>query len=245
MSTNIDKENPSSIYASIGPSKGHLKITSLKNEKNINPQMNSDFNVLNNFKSNILSTPKVLQINNPNLTKTGRKALGDVLNTTTRKSLALGVTPKLGKDLNVNTPSSQSHVSKIQKNQVREPSVNAKTENYAEVDFNAPIDPCSGSKYDSFADLFEDGKLSDLFLGKNVSFIPQMPTGCINSSDFKEDMLKDLNIVGDKQWKNHLKRLNKTANKSQIKSAMKVEDLLKQEQPSLDCMIPPILEDDF
>ena len=60
MSTNIDKENPSSIYASIGPSKGHLKITSLKNEKNINPQMNSDFNVLNNFKSNILSTP-----NNP------------------------------------------------------------------------------------------------------------------------------------------------------------------------------------
>lgn len=41
---------------------------------------------------------------------------------------------------------------------------------------NEPVERCHVYA-DQFDDLFENGKISDLFLNKNVNFIPSMPTG--------------------------------------------------------------------
>ena len=232
MSTaEIDKENPSALY---GSTKGHLKLSNLKSDKASSTQIGVD---LIGHKPNVLSTPKVLlekQLNTQNLTKTGRKALGDVLNTTTKKSLAMGATPKMNKIL----PAELNNTAKCGKNHAKEANLSSKAAEISSEQEYGPVDPFVGSKYDNFGDLFEEGKLSDLFLGKSVSFFPQMPNGSVDPSQFKDE-LADLNLMSDKKWKHQLKRLGK----NQRRNSMQLDDLL-QEQPGLDSLIPPILEDD-
>jgi hypothetical protein len=100
-----------------------------------------------------------------------RRALGDLLNTGGKSTAAVaaaaanrqkstGMTPKLDRAPTLKMPKLCI---------TKEPVVEQLNEE--------PVERFIGSKYDSFDDLFPDGRLSELFMQKNVRFVANMPTG--------------------------------------------------------------------
>ena len=215
----LDKENPSLIFG------GGAKVFKAN-------QQSTELAILNSHsKQNLLCTPKVKFNKQPGvhtITKTARKALGDVINTTTRKSLALGVTPKANKIIQ-NTQSIQNSAIKVL--------YNKEDSKIVEEQQLPPVESFIGAKFDNFDDLFSEGKLSTIFSKRNLSFYPQLPNGENNSSNLKSEMNVTFNFE-DKKGKNQIKRLNKTLAKKCVKCPAKVEDLL-QDQPNEDNFVPP------
>jgi hypothetical protein len=76
----------------------------------------------------------------------------------------------------------------------------------AEVESYPPVEKCI-PQADLFTDLFEEtGKLSELFLNKNVTFVPRMPSGKVDVAD----KLHNFNIYRDKAFDKEVKDMNKS-----------------------------------
>ena len=212
-SVKLDKENPSRVIGGSGLGGKVLKA-------------NSQLTELATFtKTNVLSTPKSRfenQSDAQNITKTTRKALGDVINTTTKKSLAMGITPKTNK-----IKSFQNSAIKVLYNKE-----DTKTR---DEQLLPPVEAFIGTKFDNFDDLFSEGKLSNMLHSRNVSFNPQLP----NSEKFSSHLMDAVNLnFENRKEKNKMKRLNKTLLKNHSRSSTKTEDLL-QDQPHDDSLAPP------
>lgn len=234
MSSNlIDKENSSTVgfgskaYAKPFPVKSE-NSTASANKINSTPCQQTP------FKNDHL-------INTKELTNTAgktRKALGDLMNTALRSKAGvtqMGVTPKFDRKLNLNfhtpqlkgTPKLSTAPNKLQTNNVDVP----KLASASDADLE-PIEHCNTYKYDSFDDLFEEGRLTDLFLkNKNVTFVSRLPSGC-HLADM-EDRIKPLEMDDDQVPS--LKQMNKLM-KKQAKKMMKLtpHELPVLEEPQLE-----------
>jgi hypothetical protein len=214
----LDKENPSATFGGGKMLKATTQVAELA--------------ILNSHtKPNVLSTPKVSfdkQQSIQTINKTARKALGDVINTATRKSLVMGVTPKVNKIIHNCTPSVQK-----KSNNKEQKSVNNELE-------LPPIDPFIGDKFDNFDDLFSEGKMSTMLFNRNISYCPQLP----NDAKLSSNLIDELNVnVNDKKRTSQMKKLNKIIVKAHLKCPTKTGDLLQEQPRSL--TPPPQLDDSF
>lgn len=85
----------------------------------------------------------------------------------------------------------------------------AEQENYP------PVEKCI-TQTDTFNDLFEGGKYSDIFLKKNVTYVPRLPCGGPKMTK-NDDVFHEINIYSDKKWSKELKQANRTYEKQQRK----------------------------
>jgi len=77
-----------------------------------------------------------------------------------------------------------------------------------------PVEKCL-PQVDTFNDLFDDGKISDIFLGKNVTYVPRLPSGKLN--DETEDKFHGFDIYTDKKWDKEVKEMKKSIKNQQKK----------------------------
>jgi len=177
--------------------------------------------------------------------KTGtekRRALGDLLNTNktgNRQSLTLNCnTPKANlSNSKIGTPSNKC-IKKLTSDFERQSiGLSVKSESRdAEIESYPPVEKCIPQN-DVFNDLFEEtGKLSELFLNKNLTYVPRIPTGQV----VVVDSFHEFDIYTDKSFEKEVKDMNKSIKTIQKKEKHECFDNL-QEMPVLD--LPPILED--
>jgi len=103
-----------------------------------------------------------------------------------------------------------------------------------------PVESCH-IYYDTFEDLFEEtGKISSLFLNKNINYTARLPSGNshIDTDTNKETFHQFEAINDDSNWSKNLKQLNKLLRKEK-KHDFNQMDLM--EMPGLE--MPSILED--
>lgn len=256
-SKTIDKENSAGLFISqkgLGLGKSlacnNINGVGIKNEKLISQNVNI------NSKTN--STPVIcMDKKSQEITNTAskqRRALGDVLNTTNRQKsigLGLGVTPKVSRTLNVDcTPlglqsslrgnSSKNKLSEMQQFDKQPLNGTSLKKDVTEEEELPPVERFIGSKYDSFNDLFDDGKLSELFLSSNSSFYSNLnQRGSSHSHDLDNERLNVVPVDEDDVLERELKRMKKS-----LKKMGKKEMIVCQELPSLDDLMPKIYEDD-
>jgi len=190
--------------------------------------------VLSNVKcSQQLSTPKLTS--QPGVFSKQRRALGDVFNTTSSKHV--NATPTTQKCLNlINTPSSNV---KSGPNGKKQPTSQVKTslkmENLNVHDAMPPVEQCH-VYMDTFEDLFENGKMSHLFLNQNVNYIPRLPTGSAVSS-FKHETSKETyhlfeKVNNENEWQKNMKSINKLLRKERKTAFNNV--IMEMEMPELE-----------
>ncbi len=134
------------------------------------------------------------------LTSKQRRALGDVINTTTK---ATPIKSELGKlDAQKSTP----NVNKREKLNIKS---NLNFNNLPnENDLEEP-ERFIGTKYDTFDDLFESGRLSELFLNKNVKHKPCMPLSQTSYSNMNDEFIKIDTKLSKETLKFHKKKIRK------------------------------------
>jgi hypothetical protein len=172
-----------------------------------------------------------------------RRALGDLLNTTkatNRQSLAFNncATPKSSLKLKFGTPKIDSM--KKLTDDFSKQSLGSSLKSNRNIDQESnypPVEHCIPSGPDTFQDLFEDGKISDIFLDNNMTFVPRLPANCI-AIDKVSDVFNDFEIFMDKGFDDEVKKMNKSIKTQQKKQLNDCLDI--QEVPSLD--LPTIHE---
>lgn len=169
-----------------------------------------------------------------------RRALGDVINTTKNHSKStnlVGLTPNSSKlnDISktkclqkydsIKKPVNETPLKKMLLNE----QVNANEDDYPEIEnfYPAPMD--------TFNDLFEDGKLSSLFLKPSVPLIPFMPSSNIDRL-MNDDKFHQLDQVADHEWNKYVKNMDKTLKKKMKSNDTnnRFDELKEVELPSLD-----------
>ena len=125
-----------------------------------------------------------------------RKALGDLLNTAkTNKQLfqnVLNNTPKI----KTNALNGFSSAKKIN---IQAACVESKqkTDDYLEERFVQP-------PMDTFNDLFENGRLSEIILNKKLKHVAYLPIGMVMNNEAR--CLKEINVLNDIDWKKQMSK---------------------------------------
>lgn len=238
MSTSIiDKENASELQfhptgRKFGDSLGGANFT--KSQLST-PQ--------HKLKSNIFDhkSKTIHKLKDPATNEKQRRVLGDLLNSTNnkpvhRQSLVFNcATPKSNLSSKFGTPISKC-MKQLTNDFARQSLSNVKSDQTEQQENYPPVEKCI-QQVDTFSDLFEDGKISDIFLGKNVTYVPRLPSGKVDCSD----EFHGFEIYSDKKWDKELKEMNKSM-KNQTKKENKDFLEIYQEVPEL-AELPPILED--
>ena len=190
----IDKENTSGLFAV--PARNGLGNV----KKFDNFQKPVDMNTQSFSKGalkGLLNTPKSTENCNQSIqsikdSSKQRRALGDVLNTASRPlSNSITLTPKTQKCELLRKSFKPQEIPIL-----GQLSVDLEEE-YPPIEQHHPL-----QQIDTFNDLFEGGKLSDLMMNKNVQSTTQLPSGII-------DQYPDtLNFEIYKENNNHLKKVN-------------------------------------
>jgi len=173
----MDKENTSGLLHS-------AKVFKVDKTNQLNGDLDNDVKFCTVKQS---TTPKIWldkqQIIRAKLglTNKQRRALGDVINTTTK------ATPIKNESGKMEPQKSTPNVNKREKVNIKG---NLNFNNLPiENDLEEP-ERFIGSKYDTFDDLFDSGKLSELFLNKNVKHKPSMPISQTSYSNMNDDFIK-------------------------------------------------------
>ncbi len=168
-----------------------------------------------------------------------RRALGDVINTTktqTKSINLVGLTPN-SKPMDISKAKSLQKFDPVKKpvngtplkkNLLNE-QVNGNEEDYPEIENHYP------APMDTFNDLFEDGKLSSLFLKPSVPIIPFMPSSNIDRL-MNDDKFHQLDQIADHEWNKYVKNMDKTLKKKMKSNGAnnRLDELKEVELPSLD-----------
>lgn len=225
----VDKENSS----------GHIH---LGGSRKFGDSLHGNSNL---FKANQLSTPqhrlksnifhemksKTIQKSVNGTEK--RRALGDLLNTSkANRQLAPSFgTPKIKADLSLKygTPRNAS-INKFS-NDFEKQTLSSKIKHdQADQENYPPVEKCI-KQSDNFNDLFEDGKLSDIFLNKKVTYVPRLPSGGPKLAK-DDDVYHELNVYSDKKWNKEMREVNRTFKKEQKKENLNFLETF-QELPEL------------
>jgi len=239
MSTSIiDKENSAGLYHAqhtnsrkFGDSIGGSSFNKIYST----PQHKLKSNINLDLKSN--SIHKLKENNNEK-----RRALGDLLNTTksNRQSLVNFNTPKSNLlQQKFNTPSNKC-IKKLTRDFERQ-SLGSELKSEREIEQeNYPAVEKLIKNVDTFDDLFEDGKISDILTNKNVTYVPRLPSA---GASFGEEIeiFKDFEIYTDKKFESEIKEVNKSI-KNQLKKEKNEFFDIHHEMPSLDL---PAIEESF
>lgn len=138
-----------------------------------------------------------------------RRALGDVFNTT-----SVVTKPVLKEDTN-----------KLNKKLVQKPVKTKCVEtNDDGLDF---VEKCH-THVDTFDDLFENGKISDLFVRSKVNMVPRLPSGSI-AARLQDEFVHFTSTIDDSNWKKQLHNVNKMLRKERN---CKQEDLFIEPEVS-------------
>lgn len=202
------------------------------------------------FKANHLSTPQhklKSNIFNEMKSKTiqksvngneKRRALGDLLNTSkANRQLAPSFgTPKIKTDLSLKYGTPKNTSMKKLSNDFEKQTLSSTHIKYDQADQEnyPPVEKCI-KQIDTFNDLFEDGKLSDIFLNKKVTYVPRLPSGGPKLPK-NDDVFHEITIYSDKKWNKKMREDNRTFKKEQKKENLNFLEF--QELPEL-----PELED--
>lgn len=198
-----------------------------------------------NFNKSGLSTPQHKLKTNLKLkegSKTEkRRALGDLLNTTkatNRQSLVFNncATPKSNLNSKFGTPISKCMKKLTEDFSKQSLGPSLKSNREIEQENYPPVENCIPSVPDTFQDLFEDGKISEIFLDNNMKFMPRLPNN--NAIDKVIDTFNDFDIYTDKSFDDEVKKMNKSIKTQQKKQLNECLDI--QNMPKLD--LPPIFE---
>jgi len=202
---------------------------------------------LSNVKCSQLSTPKPTscesishQTSQSGVPLKQRRALGDVFNTTTSNK-QVNATPTAQKCLNLTkTPSSNLKSTLAGKKVSSQAKISLKMESSNVHHEMPPVEHCH-IYTDTFDDLFENGKMSHLFLNQNVNFIPSLPTGNSNlkHEDGKETFHLFESINDENEWHKNIKSINKLLRRERKMDLNNV--IMEMEMPELDA---PMLLDD-
>lgn len=206
----VDKENPTDAFSSDKKSnKGGLGMVNKAKQMDVKL-----FNETNQCQTPVVKSSQVLVTNSTQK----RRALGDVINTTIKtnrqRQLIVGLSPN----------SKQNDISKIKKlNSMESNSSNESPSkkfclnenmNLNDDDSLPPVETFHPGPVDTFNDLFEDGKLSSLFMKPNITFI----TPCfIPPSKYNQyvngEKLSSLESLNDLESKRYVKNVNKSLKK--------------------------------
>jgi hypothetical protein len=215
MSSNLlNKENSANIFVPRSHSKGSLSVA------------NGVFKDANNLPTNVNrangGTPKMteckvneLKDTATNTASKSRRALGDLLNTTNKVSktggvVQIGFTPKGDRVSSSFTPLQNVKTKpKCVNNEM--PKLAAAVSN--EMDTTEPPERFIGNKYDSFDDLFEEGRLTDSFLNKKITFVGNLPNGGHVQAD---DRIKPMEVDENLSVRQMNKIMKKQAKKMMI-----------------------------
>lgn len=225
----VDKENTNGLFHS------HTSGT-----RKFGDQVGSNLKKTSQYSTpqHKLKTTHKLKENIGSIKTEKRRALGDLLNTTSnRQSLGLSATPKGNSQCpKLGTPLKKS-IKKLTNDFEKQSSI-AKNELIEQENY-PPVEKCI-PQTDSFNDLFEDGKLSDIFLNKKMKYIPRLPSCNGRIDESGERISFDFNVYNDRKLEKELKQMNKS-----IRNQCKKENAdclgILQELPSLE--LPQILED--
>lgn len=224
----IDKENTSGLLHS-------TKVFKLNDKINhVNADSDNDMKFCTVKQS---TTPKIWldkqQIIRAKLglTNKQRRALGDVINTTTKATPIKNETGKL--DAQKSTP----NVNKKKELNIKS---NLNFNNLPnENDLEEP-ERFIGSKYDTFDDLFESGKLSELFLNKNIKHKPSMPLCQTSYTNMNDEFIKIDTQSSKDTLKYHKKRIKKLESDENFDMNVIMQSLSAINQDSLPT--PPTLD---
>lgn len=237
----IDKENTTNFTSLTGTkSFGLVNTKSFINNQNNGERLSY---------TPVLSLEKKALINNvKELTNTvgkPRRALGDVLNTTSNrhKSTGVGITPKFDRTQKADsTPSRDKVVKSFSKLKLNESQMITNEKKETQEEEYPPVERFIGSKYDNFDDLFNDGRLSELFLA------PSNTVFNINLNQrkfFDQTEIEEKILISDLEDENdlfeiELKKVNKSLKKMEKKAELKTMTI-----ESLEDLMPKIWEDSF
>lgn len=162
--------------------------------------------------------------------KLQRRALGDVLNTTKNRqsTQTVGSTPKLAKS-SQKTPFIYCDPKPDEKPQQlsTEPTVVPGLPEMSEDEY---LNEKHHHNVDTLNDLFDEGKLSDMFLNKNVKFRPCLPAGDV----LNDDDIKKPSKVSAKQVRKHFNRMDKSMQRLIEQENQVALENLKMEMPVWD-----------
>jgi hypothetical protein len=185
----------------------------------------------------LLSTPqhKMKHKDTKSITNTEgkRRALGDLMNT--HQALA---TPKASLNSKFGTPM-RSHCMKklatdFENQSIGSCKIKSETPSAETLSEYPPAEQCI-QQVDTFNDLFEDGKLSDLFTKRKVTYVPRLPVASPKYAD------NNMMHVFDTNAKKVVKEMNKLIKKETKKEN---EAFLENYQEMPDILdLEPILED--
>lgn len=200
----------------------------------------------NLLKSNHLSTPQhklksniLLDMKSKTIQKsvTGnekRRALGDLLNTSkVNRQLAPNFgTPKIKTDLTTKYGTPKIVSMKKLSNDFEKQSITSSQLKHDQADQEnyPPVEKCY-KQTDNFNDLFEDGKISDIFLNKKVTYVPRLPSGGPKLLK-NDDVFHEFNIYNDKKSDKEIKLSKKIFNRQQKKENLNHLETF-QEMPEL------------
>lgn len=197
----------------------------------------------------VLSLEKKALINNvKELTNTvgkPRRALGDVLNTTSNrhKSIGVGITPKFDRKLKADcTPSKDKVVKSFSKLKLNESQVTTNEKKEIQEEDYPPVERFIGSKYDNFDDLFNDGRLSELFLAPSNAVFN---TNLNQRKFFDQAELEEKIMIDDFEDENDLFEIELKKVKKSLKKMEKKAELKTMNIESLEDLMPKIWEDSF
>lgn len=174
-----------------------------------------------------------------------RRALGDLINTSRHSQMLPNcVTPKGNLSAKYGSPVTGKSIKKLTRDFERHSIglVSAtKTEQVVEEQQQSypPVEKCV-PQVDTFSDLFEVGKISDIFVGKNITYVPRLPAGKMNDSEDVEKF-HGFEIYTDKKWEKDMKEMKKSMKSQQKKENEECLELYQEMPEFLD--LPPILED--
>ncbi|RNA02487.1 hypothetical protein BpHYR1_029646 [Brachionus plicatilis] len=228
----IDKENSATFTGLSGAKAFGLSSTKSFVNSQIKSERLSSTPVPSLEKKALLNNVKEL----PNTVGKPRRALGDVLNTTSNRTK-----PKGGRTLDVNSTPSGTKItksfSKLKLNETQQ-STCAKTEAHEEE--YPPVERFIGSKFDNFDDLFNDGRLSEFFLApSNAVFTTNLNQ---RGHCYEADMEEKISIDDGEHdlFEMELKRVKKS-----LKNMEKKAELKSMEIECLESLMPKIWEDSF
>lgn len=231
----IDKEN-STAFSSLSGTKSF----GLANTKSfVNNQIKSE----RLSSTPVLSLEKKALINNAkelvNTAGKPRRALGDVLNTTSnRHKSSIGITPTKKVE---NTPSGAKVTKFFSKLKINEAQQTQCAKKDAQEEDFPPVERFVGSKFDNFDDLFSDGRLSELILApSNTNF-----TTSLNRRGFSYDSDIEEKIMIDDEDENDLFEMELKKVRKSLKKMEKQTELKKMDMECLDDLMPKIWEDSF
>jgi len=174
----------------------------------------------NKPKSNALKPVQNDQLSDPKR----RRALGDVFNTTTALNN--------NNQLKSNSLKDEAKLGKTKLIQKSNPVKTNKCVESTSEDAHDQVEKCN-VYVDTFDDLFEHGKISDLFVKTKVNMMPRLPCGNI-ASRLQDEFVQFSVANDDSVWKKQLQSVNKMLRK---------ERTYKQEELVIDpdvCELPEL-----